>query len=198
MFRNLLTALFIFAACSHAIANEEELQAKIKQLEDRVALLEKALEPSLKQLRVAALQEQARQRMRKDLEVYSQDELQEIEQLYQVANQKWRSEEGKDSLKKLIDKYDKANRTGCALLYLGQMSAGDEQIDYLTKAIEKFSDCCYGDGVRVGAYARFVLAQRYRDDAQNDRADKLIAEVKRDYADAIDHRGEPLLASISD
>ncbi|MCA9143219.1 MAG: hypothetical protein KDB05_10555 [Planctomycetales bacterium] len=195
MFRKLLIASLIGAACSQAFASEEELQAKIQQLEARVAELEKAVEPFLREQRVAEIREQARARMRKDLEVYSQEQLQAIEQLYQVANQNWRSEEGKASLKKLIDSYDKANRTGCALLYLGQMSEGDEQVQYLTRAIEEFSDCCYGDGVQVGAYARFVLAQRHRADGETDKANKLVDEVRRKYAHAIDHRGQPLLAS---
>ena len=195
MYRTYLIAALVIAACSQAPAADEELQAKIKQLEDRVAQLEAALEPFLQQQRVAAMRERARARMRKDLEVYSQVQLQEIEQLYQVANRKWRSEEGKKSLEQLVEKYDKANRTGCALLYLGRMSEGDEQIQYLTRAVKDYSDCCYGDGVQVGAYARFVLAERYRADGENDKADKLIKELKQDYADAIDHGARPLLAT---
>jgi hypothetical protein len=189
-------AACVVAVSSQGLAVEEELQAKIKQLEDRVAQLESALEPFLQQQRVAAIREQARARMRKDLDIYSQEQLQEIEQLYQVANKKWRSEEGKQSLEKLVEKYDKANRTGCALLYLGQMSEGDAQIQYLTRAIKDYSDCCYGDGVQVGAYARFVLAGRCRADGENEKAEKLIKELNQDYGDAIDHRGQSLLAAF--
>jgi hypothetical protein len=198
MFRTVLIASLLIAVCSLAVAGEEELQARIKQLEDRVAELEKALEPFLQQQRVAALRQQARARMRKDRDVYSQEELQEIEQLYQVANRKWRSEEGKSSLKKLVERYDRANRTGCALLYLGRMSEGDEQIQHLTRAIKDFSDCCYGDGVQVGGYARLVLSQRYRADGDNDKAAKLLDELRQDFADAVDHRGRSLLAAAND
>lgn len=196
MYRIFLMTAFAVAASTQGLAAEEKLQAKIKQLEDRVTQLESALAPFLQQQRVAAIREEARARMRKDLEIYSQEQLQEIEQLYQVANRKWRSEEGKNSLKTLVDKYGRANRTGCALLYLGQMSEGDEQIQYLTRAIREYSDCCYGDGVKVGAYARFVLAGRYRADGENDKADNLIEELKQNYADAIDHGARPLLAAL--
>ena len=198
MFRIVLIASCLVTACSQAVASEEELQAKIKQLEDRVAQLETALEPFLQQQRLAAMRSRAQARMRQDRGIYSREQLQEIEELYQVANKKWSSEEGKTSLKKLIDKYDKANRTGCAMLYLGQLSEGDEQLEYLTRAIEDFSDCCYGDGVQVGAYARFVLAKRYKADGETEKANKLLGELKQDYADAIDHRGRSLLATVND
>jgi len=138
----------------------------------------------------------ARDRMREDREIYSQAERIEIETLYQVANKKWRSEEGKESLKELISKYSSANRTGCALLYLGQMSTGDEQVDYLQRVINGFSDCFYGDGVQVGAYARFVLFHRYKKDGENEKAEKLADEIKTLYPDSINHRKKSLVALL--
>lgn len=138
----------------------------------------------------------ARERMRKDLKIYSREELREIETLYQVANKKWRSQEGVESLKLLIENYKKANRTGCALLYLGQMSRGDEQIKYLMQAIKDFSDCYYGNGVQVGAYARFKLLWIYVRNGNKTKADKLVQEIKTNYPDAIDHRGNNLVDII--
>ena len=61
----------------------------------------------------------ARERMALDTRVYSREQLQEIERLYQVANEKWRTPEARKSLEQLLAQYDRANRTGCALLYLG-------------------------------------------------------------------------------
>ncbi len=139
----------------------------------------------------------ARDRMYEDQDIYSRDELREIETLYQVANKKWRSEEGKDSLKELISKYSSANRTGCALLYLGQQSTGDEQVEYLQRAIDDFSDCFYGDGVQVGAYARFVLFHRYKRDGENEKAAKLADEIKTLYPDSISHRKQSLVALLT-
>ena len=109
------------------------------------------------------------------------------------ANKKWRSEEGKESLKELISKYKSANRTGCALLYLGQMTTGNEQFEYLQQAISEFSDCFYGDGTQVGAFARFVLLHRYRRDGETEKAAKLAEEIRTDYPDAIDHRGRNIV-----
>ena len=167
--------------------------AKIKALEERISKLEKSIVPVAAKADAEKRKNKqrlaARQRMRKDSEIYSRDQLREIETLYQVANKKWKSKEGKENLKKLIEKFDKANRTGCALLYLGQMSKGKEQEEYLKKAIDGFSDCFYGDGVQVGAYARFYLAHYYKKNGQQKKADELSKEIKTKYPDAIDHRG---------
>lgn len=61
----------------------------------------------------------ARVRAADDKQHYTVEQLGEIEILYQVANTKGkRSPEARESLKQLLEKYDKANRTGCATLYL--------------------------------------------------------------------------------
>ena len=119
--------------------------------------------------------------------------MQEIETLYQVANTKGkRSEEARASLKQLLEKYDKANRTGCATLYLGQASEGAERLEYLTRAVEKFSDCYYFNGCQVGGYGRYVLALTLWDKGEKDKARALLAELKTTYKDATDHRGRPM------
>ena len=191
------SAVLILAACCGFGQSVGELRQRIEKLEARVAKLEAAAggaqeTKGSKEQSAESERAKAKARMRKDLEVYSSEDLGKIEKLYQVANKDWRSEEGKNSLKELISKYDKANRTGCALLYLGQMSKGDEQIGYLTKAIEGFSDCYYGDGVQVGAYARMYLAFRYKQDGKADKARALFEEIKTQCPNAIDHRGNPL------
>ncbi len=195
-----ISGVLFAAACAGFAQSSSELKQRLEKLEARVAKLEAASGGAQE---VKAPKEQvaegervkAKARMRKDLEVYSSEELGKIEKLYQVANKEWRSEEGKNSLKELVSRYDKANRTGCALLYLGQMSKGDEQIGYLTKAIEGFSDCFYGDGAQIGAYARMYLAFRYKQDGKADKARALFEEIKAQYPNAIDHRGN-LLAEI--
>ena len=177
----------------------QELRKQVQDLTERVAKLEAIVNATASKpandSRVGTPQEKARERMRNDRKIYTQQQLQEIESLYQVANKKWQSEEGKNSLKELIDKYDRANRTGCALLYLGQMSTGTDKEEYLKLAIAGFSDCRYGDGVEVGPFARFVLAGYLRKNGQPEKADELINEIKTLYPDAIDHRGKPLLES---
>jgi hypothetical protein len=141
---------------------------------------------------VSQQRKQAKARMQKDLEIYSRRELQEIETLYQVANKKWKSEEGKKSLEKLIEKYNNANRTGCALLYLGQMSIGKERENYLMQAIKGFSDCFYGDGVQVGAYARYYLAHHYNAIGNKVKSETIFQEIRKQFPYAINHKGELL------
>lgn len=200
MRRMMVAAVFTSLAYSGFAQSAGELKQRLEKLEARVAKLEAAAggaqEAKATKEQIAESERvKAKVRMRKDLEIYSSEDLGKIEKLYQVANKDWRSEESKSSLKELISKYDKANRTGCALLYLGQMSKGDEQIEYLTKAIEGFSDCYYGDGAQVGAYARMYLAYRNKQDGKADQARALFEEIKAQYPNAIDHRGN-LLSEI--
>ncbi len=197
----LLIVLTTTTLCVAHADTDRALEKRIAKLEQEVAELKQAMQPAMNQANLEKVKEEQRQkarmRMRKDSEKYSRDERREIESLYQVANKNWRTDEGKESLEKLIKKYDKANRTGCALLYLGQMSKGVEREKYLEQAIEDFSDCFYGNGVQVGAYARFYLAHHHKDSGNNSKAEKLFDEIRDDYPDAIDHKGRPLSSLIN-
>ncbi len=148
------------------------------------------------QKRQKALRARFSKRSAKDRALYTRQQLGEIESLYQVANKKWRTQEAKDSLKKMLEKYDKANRTGCALLYMGQMSSGDEKEAYLLRAIEGHGDCYYGDGVNVGAYARLHLAGYYKGIQKTDQAVKLWKQILTKYPNAIDHKGYRLRDTV--
>jgi serine/threonine protein kinase len=141
-------------------------------------------------------QAKAQSRMACDQKTFSRQELQQIESLYQVANQKWQTQQARDALKALVQKYKKANRTGCAILYLGQMSQGDEKIAYFQQAIADYSDCFYGDGVQVGAYARFLLGQVYLESGSAEKANALFGEIRKDYPDSIDHNGGSLVDQL--
>lgn len=178
----------------------EKLKAQVVALEARLTLLEKSLNPLIAKAEVEQLrtsqQIRARKRMRQDAANYTQDERREIESLYQVANKKWRTQEAQNSLRTLVKKYDKANRTGCAILYLGQMSQGKEKIEHLKRAVEQFGDCFYGDGVQVGAYARFLLGQVYLEGDSPEKAKKLFDELRDNFPGAIDHRGNLLVSHL--
>jgi hypothetical protein len=196
----MLMAFAATSAMAHDSIRLTALDKRVKALEDQVARLGAAAAPLVEQAsvkqRVDGQRMKARERMRKDSAIYTREQLGEIETLYQVANKQWRSQEGKDSLEKLIKKFDKANRTGCALLYLGQMSKGKDREDYLLRAIDGFSDCYYGDGVQVGAYARYYLAYHYKENGKRREAEALFNEIKESYPDAISHKGRLLADSI--
>jgi TolA-binding protein len=196
----MLIVLMATTAYAEESARLKALEERVKKLEERLAELEEAVAPvtakAAIEVRVNGQRMKARERMLKDSTIYSREQLREIESLYQVANRKWQTNEGKDSLKQLIEKYDNANRTGCALLYLGQMSEGKEREGYLRKAIDDFSDCYYGDGVQVGAYARYYLAYHYKDNGQEEKAEQLFKEIASKYPDAIDHKGRLLSGPI--
>jgi hypothetical protein len=132
---------------------------------------------------------QARQRMRQDREKYTQEQLTECENLYQMANKNWRTPEAATTLKVMIERYPDVNRTGCAALYLAQYARGEEQIAQLKVVIEQFSDCWYGNGAQVGALARFYLAGNFLRAGKSEEAKPLLDELGRDYPDAITHQG---------
>ena len=137
----------------------------------------------------------ARARMRQDRQKYSADQLTECEELYQVANKNWRTPQAKESLAKMLEKYPDVNRTGCALVYMGQMSKGEDKEKYLKQSIKDFDGCYYGNGVQVGPWARMLLAWHY-EKTKPDEAKALLEEVKKNYPDSIDHRGNLLVKII--
>jgi tetratricopeptide (TPR) repeat protein len=142
-----------------------------------------------------ALKQKARQRAALDLKEYSREQLAECEALYQVANKDWRSSEAKASLEKMVEKFPDVNRTGCAMLYLGQYATGEERVRLLMQAVEKHSDCYYLNGAQVGGYGRLVLIDTYLQLGKRDEAKKLADELRKDYPDAITHKGV-LISSV--
>jgi hypothetical protein len=194
------------SAASHLFAqapNADEivqLKQRVSQLEKQVQQISQLLEPLKAQqaadARRQTLREKFDKKMAQDRQKYTPEQLNDAETLYQVANQKWGSPEATESLQTMIKKYPDINRTGCATLYVAQRSQGEERTKYLEDCIEKFSDCFYGDGVQVGAYARFLLAGDYRSKGEQEKAAALNIELKTKYADAVDHSGKLLVDSI--
>jgi beta-lactamase regulating signal transducer with metallopeptidase domain len=195
------------SASASAAGKEKTTEQELVALREKMAALQSQLDASHAKLTQLAIptpppsapnplrdenRKKAFARAMQDKERYQPEELSDIESLYQVANKNWRTPEAKESLRKLLDKYDNANRTGCATLYMGQMSEGQERLDYLTRAVEKFSDCYYFDGCQVGGYGRYVLALTLWDKGEKDKARALLADLKTTYKDATDHRGRPM------
>ena len=137
-----------------------------------------------------------RKRTAEDRQTYSAEQLREIETLYQSANKELSNPEAKAALKTLIEKYPKANRTVCAVQYMGQMSKGKEKEEYLLLAIKDFGDCYYGSGVQVGAYARLYLGHYYKGEGKEKQAKALFDEIRKDYPDAVNHKGKKLVDNL--
>lgn len=200
----LLTAVALFSAAPNSVQSDRpdkdaqiaELSERVAALEARLAELEEQAMPLIEQARSEMRREKAqaaaRARMRQDRGKYSPEVLGEVEQLYQTANKDWRSPAAVAALEKLVSEYPDLNRTGCATMYLGQMTQGPERVDYLTRAMTDFSDCYYGDGVNVGAYATYYLACHHLQEGNREDAQKLIDKINTDYPDAIDHHGRAL------
>ncbi len=183
-----------------AQTNAEEiaqLRQRVRQLEQQVKQMEQELAPLIAQQarenRQRALRERFEKRMAQDREEHTPEQLREAEDLMRAADEKAGSPEANDVLRAIIKKYPDINRAGCAMLYLAQTSQGDVRAKHLKDCIEKYDDCFYGDGVQVGAYARFLLIQDYASKGAEKKAEALSSEVKTKYADAIDHGGNLLV-----
>jgi hypothetical protein len=207
--RNTIIAAVLMSAvaasspvCAQTNADElAQLKQRVVQLEKQVQEISQLLEPLKAQQAVEkrrkAFRARFEKKMAQDQAKYTPEQLREAEELYQVANRQWGTPEAAESLQTMIKKYPDINRTGCATLYVAQRSQGDERTKYLQDCIEKFNDCFYGDGVQVGAYARFLLAQDYSRQGEEKKAEALHNELKARYPDAIDHGGKLLVDYIN-
>ncbi len=147
-------------------------------------------------LDAAKLRERFNNKMAADKAKYTSAQLGEAENLYQIANQKWGTPEAAESLQQMIKKYPDINRTGCAVLYIAQSSTGAERAKYLQDCLSKYNDCFYGDGVQVGAYARYLLVLDYKTSGDDKKAAELASELKTKYPDAVDHSGNLLINTM--
>ena len=154
--------------------------------------------PKSSRSNISSQRMKARQRMRADWKVYSRKQLQKIERLYQSRGHRNGSEEKRRDLKTVISNYSKANRAGCAMLYLGQFNSNPKKQEfYIKQAINKHGDCFYGDGVQIGAYGKFYLAKIYLSQGRKEEAEKLFREVLKKYPGAINHRQQDLSKIIN-
>lgn len=138
----------------------------------------------------------AEEMMARDSRVVSARDMNDLEQTYQIANRSPRTPEGIEALKKVVEKYPKSNRAGCAALYLGRWTQGDDQERYLKLAIDQYSKSYYLDGTSVGGYARVILGQLYKQAGKEAEANKLLDEVRKDYADAQTHSGDLIIDQL--
>ena len=130
----------------------------------------------------------ARARVEKDVKEYGRDGMREIERLYRAYS----SKASDSALATLLEKYPKANRTGCAVMYAAQRASGENRVKLLEQAIANHGDCVYGDGAQVGAYARMYLAGEFERSGDTAGAEKLYGEIRALYPNARTHKGRPL------
>jgi outer membrane murein-binding lipoprotein Lpp len=178
----------------------KQLKAQVAALEKRMSEMEKSLLPAKTQLeqqeRQRAYREKFDRRRDLDLRKYTEEQLTEAENMYAAAESKWNSPEYSESVKQMVQKFPDANRAGCLLLEFAQNTTGPDSEKCFKDCIEKYNDCYYGDGVQVGAFARFWLADYYSKTNENEKAAALYKEIKDNYSDAIDHNGQLLITLI--
>jgi hypothetical protein len=73
---------------------------------------------------------------------------------------------------------------------------GVERAQDLTRAIQDYGDCWYGDGTQVGPYARTLLAMDYAASGRMDEARALAQEVAGNTPDAVEHSGRSLVTEL--
>jgi len=88
--------------------------------------------------------------MERERATFSPEQLGDIESLDQSANRDLRAPSSKETSLKLVAMFPTANRAGCALLSLAQLSPPDEREAFFTRAIADHPDAWYGDGTQVG------------------------------------------------
>jgi hypothetical protein len=138
---------------------------------------------------IETLQARALERMQRDRDTHTIEELRQLETLYQSANRNLKAPGSKDILRQVIEKYPRSNRAGCAALYLARLSEGEDREKQLHDAIRDYADAMFGDGVQVGAMARVELAFLYAREGRTADVQKLADEVNQLYPGAVDHRG---------
>lgn len=128
-------------------------------------------------------------RVEDDQETFSHEQLEQIEKQYGIANKIFNTTEAITILDSLVNnnEFKGANRIGCSLLYLGQMSKKEKKKKYLLTAKSDYSNSWYGDGVNVGAYATYELYFYYKYIGNENEAKKYKSELLNKYANYINH-----------
>lgn len=182
------------------VGADGSLEDRLAALEKRVAELEQRVSaektnPMDKPAELGgreSLRAKVRARYEKDVAEYGQDAMRDIERLYRTYSKSGDAV----SFDTLLQRYPKATRTGCAVMYAAQRAKGEEAVKWFKKAMTDHGDCLYGDGACVGAYARFYLASVYEKQGKKEEAEKLKEEIRTLFPDAVNHRGRPMKDSL--
>ncbi len=187
--KNISTVFLLMVLCGASpVAQAVEVQP------DKMA--QEAEKKKTKQEILDELKRKMKTRVAEDARYYSKEERIEIEKLYHS----WQSKRGKEQQAVAITmqrRFPKANRTGCAMLYLAQDSPRGRQMTLLRQVIRDNGTCMYGNGVQVGALARYYLVIMLKQDNKGEESQKLLDEMNELYPNAIDHQGEFLADLIA-
>jgi hypothetical protein len=172
-----------------ARAQDGSLEAQVDELSELILPYKDLMD---RELRRRDMRAAARERMEADRERYSEEELDEMRELYRGSRGSRGDPERRENLEELVEKYPDSSVAGCALYQLGRGAEGAQAESYYLRAIQGHSDSyCHG-GTQVGALARDRLADWYEENGQEAKAKRLRIEIKREYPGALDHRGNPL------
>jgi hypothetical protein len=149
---------------------------------------------------LTALRRRAKVRIDADASAFSVAELADIEARYASAFRPevldgrtfLREPEAEPILVDLVRRYPRANRAGCALLLLAQVSAGPRREHHLRQAIDFEGDAWFENGVQVAALARAMLAIHLAGLERFDEAEEVAAELVRRFPGAVDQTGASL------
>ena len=185
----------VLAVCSFVAAPAQdaervvELEQKIRNLEERIAKLEKDQQtPEAKKMARAA-----RARDAADRKKFKSADIAKAEALYQKAAQTGLQDWNKVLLDSVVKRYPQLNRAGCAQLYRAQQEMGEEKVRLLKDCMKRFYNCYYFDGAQVGPLAMYQLAAYYRSAGKKAEADKLFRQISLKCTESVDHTGALLI-----
>jgi hypothetical protein len=190
-----VTALLVFATAAAAAGWTTDVSVA-GGLARPISASSQGIVEQTSEERLSARRSEARAHMDAEKDLFSTEELAEIEALYSSAHESLvgfvRGSEGQAILQMLIQRYPRSNRAGCAVLELARRASGAERARQLRVAIANHSSARFENGVQVGAMARAMLAVHLAGTGQFDEAERLANEVDRMFPGAIDERGASL------
>jgi|GEM_PF-1615800 len=189
----LLALLLLLPSFRSGFAGDLPAHGEILRLQAQVADLEDRLQRKSDREVCAELNRQrASRRVALDAGFYDSEQRNAIETIYQEARKKLSTAEKEESYALLANRYPRANRTGCAMLFSARGATGVVRERRLREVITEYSDCLYLDGTSVGGVARLVLARDLLAAGRKDEAAGWLDELERDFNGHLDHEGNPI------
>ena len=168
------------------------LQAQVADLEGRLQ------QKGDREARAERNQQRASARTAEDAKLYTHEQRNAIETIYQEARKKLTTAEREAAYAPLFADYPRSNRAGCAKLFTARAATGGLREQRLREVIADFSDCFYLDGTSVGGVARLALAQDLIAAGRKAEASALLDELEKDFTGYLDHEGNPIEDAVKE